>query len=53
MKKVTKKEKLSNAMYVIKCPDCGAIIAGASEYRLLPSWSVCKECNRGGKNENI
>lgn len=40
-KKIYKKESLNSAMYIIKCPECGNIVASASERCMLPEFSTC------------
>ena len=40
----TKKEKINNALFVIKCKNCKTILASASEYNLLPNFSTCLDC---------
>lgn len=39
--KIYKKEKVSPAMWVMKCPKCGKICASASERSCLPDWIIC------------
>lgn len=40
---VEKKEKISMGMWVMRCPKCGKVVAGASERYLLPvsTWCNC------------
>ena len=44
VKKLTRKVTINNAMHVIKCPDCGAICASASEREFLPEFTTCDYC---------
>lgn len=48
-KKVYKKKKIHNALYVIECPVCHTWIASASEYGMLPEFSTCHICNHKKK----
>ncbi|MDD3404966.1 MAG: JAB domain-containing protein [Paludibacteraceae bacterium] len=45
MKKISKKTKIHNALWVIECPECGAYLASASERDLLPQFSICCKCS--------
>ena len=43
-KKITKKKKIHNALYVMECEDCGNYAASASEKMYLPLYIHCREC---------
>lgn len=43
------KKKISNALYVLACPDCGHWMASASEWIILPESSVCEMCRKEKK----
>lgn len=49
--KIYKKEKIGPAMWVMRCPHCGAICASASEREILPEFTTClnEENHHGGK----
>lgn len=42
MIEVTKKKKISPAMWVMECPKCGKVLAGAPERYLLPDIEICR-----------
>ena len=46
-RKITKKVKIHNAMYLMKCPACGETLTSASQIDLLPKFAYCdnKNCN--------
>jgi len=44
-RKITKKEKIHNAMHVMRCPYCRSIEASASERILLPDFTTCRNAN--------
>ena len=31
--------------YIMRCPECGKVIASASQKRNLPQWADCDDCN--------
>ncbi|MGH7240029.1 MAG: hypothetical protein ACREHG_08175 [Candidatus Saccharimonadales bacterium] len=39
---ITEKETIHTAMHVMRCPECGRIVASASERRLLPQFATCE-----------
>lgn len=42
-KKVYARETVAPTLHVIRCPDCGRVLASASDRAWLPSWSTCDE----------
>jgi hypothetical protein len=40
-----KRETIHKGMHIIKCPNCGSILASASERGLLPLWGDCNCLN--------
>ena len=49
MDKIRNKRKVNRALFVMECPKCGSICASASEWELLPEWTVCDNCKEDFK----
>jgi hypothetical protein len=45
-KKITKKKKIHNALYVMECEECGNYAASASEKMYLPLYIHCRNVLR-------
>ena len=50
MERIYKKQRLDH-FWAIVCPDCGEILASASEKDFLPEFAYC-ECRNKDQNNN-
>ena len=39
-------ERVNGALFVLRCPKCGKILASASSPDYLPEYSICNNCSK-------